>query len=153
MRVTYGKGFEVATEPTMRAKVEHLQAEISKHPQYEPKTTHTFHGGMYCRQVWCEADVTIVGKVHKTEHFFLLMSGTIRVTTEDDIQTLTGPHLLHSAAGTKRVIHCDTEVHFLNIHRVESATVEEVEAELVEFDPNSMFGVGNTVIHQSIKGA
>ena len=152
MNVTYGKGFEVATEPTMRARVEHLQAEISKHPQYQPKTTHTFHGGMYCRQVWRDADVTIVGRVHKKEHFYYVVSGTVVVTTDDGLQTITGPHLLCSKPGTKRAVYSVTEALCVTFHRVDATTVEDAEAELVEHDPASMFGIGNTVINPSIEG-
>ena len=50
-------------ELDMRAKVEALQVELSKQPQYEPITSHTFHGGMYCRQVFRHAGVLVVGNI------------------------------------------------------------------------------------------
>lgn len=151
MQVTYGPEFGLVQPATMREKVEQLQEEISKFAQYEPKTTHTFHGGMYCRQVWRDADVTIVGKVHKKEHFYFVVSGTIIVTTDDGVQTITGPQLLCSKPGTKRAVYSVTEALCVTFHRLDSTTVEEAEAELVEVDPKSMFGIGNTVKHQSIE--
>jgi hypothetical protein len=39
----------------------------------------------------------------------------------------------------------------MTFHRVESNTVEEVESELVEDDPNSMFTIGNKVKNQQIE--
>ena len=50
MQVTYGKGFEVASD-NMAGKVQHLENELRKLPQYEPLTKHTFHAGMYCRDL------------------------------------------------------------------------------------------------------
>ena len=129
----------------LTGKVEALQAEISKHPQYEPPTDHIFHGGMYCRQVWRPAGCVIVGKVHKKEHFYMVVHGTVQVTTDDGVQELTGPFLLCSKPGTKRAVYAVTDALCMTIHRVESDTVEEVESELVEDDPTSMFAVGNRV--------
>lgn len=136
---------------TMREKVERLQSQISQCPQYEPKTTHTFHGGMYCRQVWRDADVTIVGKVHKKEHFYFVVSGTIIVTTDDGVQTITGPHLLCSKPGTKRAVYSVTDALCVTFHRLDSTTVEEAESELVEDDPMSMFGIGNILKNKSFE--
>ena len=78
MQVVYGKGFQVA--PSMRRSVEQLQEDISKLPQYQPETKHYFHAGMYCREVFRHAGVLVVGKVHKKEHFYLIVSGTVMIT-------------------------------------------------------------------------
>jgi hypothetical protein len=129
----------------MRVKVDALQVEIAKHPQYEPITSHTFHGGMYCRQVFRHAGALIVGKVHKKEHFYLIAGGTVAITTDDGVQFVTGPHLLCSKPGTKRAVYAETDALCMTFHRVDSTTVEDAEAELVEDDPNAMFSVGNRV--------
>jgi hypothetical protein len=118
---------------------------MSKMPQYEPPTEHFFYGGMYCRQVWRPAGCTIVGKVHKKEHFYVVVSGTICVTTDDGVQTITGPKVLLSRPGTKRAVYAITDALCMTFHVAEATTVEEVEDELVEADPNSMFTVGNKV--------
>jgi hypothetical protein len=52
MDLSPGFGAQIIDPASMRAAVERLQAEVSKLPQYEPKTTHRFHAGMYCREVW-----------------------------------------------------------------------------------------------------
>jgi quercetin dioxygenase-like cupin family protein len=131
--------------PSVRKQVEALQAVMSKMPQYEPPTEHFFHGGMYCRQVWRPAGCTIVGKVHKKEHFYVVVSGTICVTTDDGVQTITGPKVLLSRPGTKRAVYAITDALCMTFHVAKATTVEEAEDELVEADPNSMFTVGNKV--------
>jgi hypothetical protein len=150
--VTYGKGFEVQPHQMMRQKVELLQQELSKLPQYEPETKHYFHGGMYCREVFRHAGVLVVGAVHKKEHLYLIVSGTVAITDgEGNVQEVTGPHLFQSKPGTKRAVYAVTDALCMTFHAIEATTVEEAEAELVEVEPNSMYSLGNQVKHTEIE--
>jgi len=145
MKVTYGQGFLPNAPFDLRNKVEALQAELCKLPQYKPETKHTFHAGMYCREVWRQAGVLVVGKVHKKEHFYLIVSGTVAITTDDGVQSITGPQLLCSTPGTKRAVYAETDALCMTFHVVDAKTVEDAEIELVESDPNDMYAVGNIV--------
>ena len=128
----------------MRAKVDVLQQEMSKLPQYEPETRHFFHGGMYCRDVFRPAGVLIVGAVHKKEHFYLVVSGTVAITDgEGNVQEVTAPQLFLSKPGTKRAVYALTDALCVTFHATDAVSVEQAEKELVEVDPKSMFGVGN----------
>jgi quercetin dioxygenase-like cupin family protein len=128
-----------------KSNVQALQDAMTEMPQYEPPTEHLFHGGMYCRQVWRPAGCTIVGKVHKKEHFYVVVSGTICVTTDDGVQTVTGPKVLCSTPGTKRAVYAITDALCMTFHAVDAQTVEQAEDELVEPDNGSKFLVGNKV--------
>jgi hypothetical protein len=149
MTMTFGKG--LLPEVPLRQRVENLQREISKLPQYEPKTTHTFHAGMYCREVWRPAGVLVVGKVHKKEHFYLIVSGTVAITTDDGVQLVTGPHLLCSTPGTKRAVYAETDALCMTFHVVDAKTIEDAETELVETDENSMFTIGNNLKDKQVE--
>jgi hypothetical protein len=149
MTMTFGKG--LLPNVPLRQRVENLQREISKLPQYKPKTTHTFHAGMYCREVWRPAGVLVVGKVHKKEHFYLIVSGTVAITTDDGVQLVTGPHLLCSMPGTKRAVYAETDALCMTFHVVDAKTIEDAEAELVETDANDMYTIGNTIKDQQIE--
>ena len=151
MQVTYGKGFEVAPAVSMVNKVKALQAEVSKLPQYEPATKHYFHGGMYCREVFRHAGVLVVGAVHKKEHFYLIVSGTVAITADDGVQEVTGPHLFSSKPGTKRAVYAMTDALCMTFHAIEAKTVEDAEAELVEAELDSMYSLGNQVKHQLLE--
>jgi len=142
MKVTYSLDF---LKPNLQNKIVALQAAMFEMPQYEPPTEHLFHGGMYCRQVWRPEGCTIVGKVHKKEHFYVVVSGTICVTTDDGSETITGPKVLCSMPGTKRAVYAVTDALCMTFHAVDAQTVEQVEAELVEEEANSMFTIGNIV--------
>jgi hypothetical protein len=151
MQITYGKGFEVAPAVSMIDKVKALQVEVSKLPQYEPETEHYFHGGMYCRKVFRHAGVLVVGAVHKKEHFYLIVSGTVAITTDDGVQEVTGPHLFSSKPGTKRAVYAMTDALCMTFHAIEAKTVEEAEAELVEAEPDNMYSSGNQIKHQPLE--
>ena len=123
----------------MREKVDRLQAEVAKLPQYEPQTKHYFHGGMYCREVYRDAGVLVVGKVHKKEHFYLIVSGVVMVNDGNPIEA---PYLMMSKPGTKRAVLSLTPVTCMTFHRTDATTVEEAESELVEDEP-SLYLPGN----------
>lgn len=148
--VTYGKGFKPAV--SLRQKVEALQQMVSALPQYEPETRHFFHGGMYCREVWREAGVLVIGKVHRKEHFYLIASGTVLITDGDGMpQRFTGPHLITSAPGVKRAVHAVTDVLCMTFHRTDATSIEAAEAELVDDDPDAMYGPGNILKQQTME--
>ena len=127
----------------MANRVQALQNAISQMPQYEPETKHTFHAGMYCREMWRPAGVLVVGKIHKKEHFYLIVSGTVAITTDEGVKSVTGPHLLCSTPGTKRAVYAQTDALCMTFHVVDAKTIEDAEQELVEEDETSMFTLGN----------
>jgi hypothetical protein len=149
MRVAYGKGFEPAVPQAMRQKVDALQAELLKMPQYQPETKHYFHGGMYCREVFRHAGVLVVGKVHKKEHFYLIVSGTVAITDgEGNVEQVTGPHMFMSKPGTKRAVYAVTDALCMTFHAIGVTSVEEAEAELVEEEADCGYDPGNLIKHQ-----
>ena len=138
---------EMAGGALSRSSVERLQAEVSKLPQYEPKTTHHFHGGMYCREVYRDAGVLVVGKIHRKEHFYLVVSGRVRVGRDE-----YGPgSLILSQPGTKRAVLSLEPSVCMTFHRTDATTVEDAERELVEDDPASMFDSGNRLKAQPME--
>jgi hypothetical protein len=152
MRIIHGNEFDVAPPEMMRQKVDALQSELSKLPQYEPETKHYFHGGMYCREVFRHAGVLVVGAIHKKEHFYIIVSGTVVITDgEGNVQEVTGPHLFQSKPGTKRAVYAITDTLCMTFHAIEATTIEEAEAELVEVDPDSMYSLGNQVKHKEME--
>lgn len=133
----------------MRAAIDRLQAELVKLPQYEPKTDHYFANGLYMRTVWSPAGSVIVGKVHKTEHFYAVLSGRVSVTTESGVveldATKNGPQILTCPIGTKRAVVVLEDAWRMNVHlNLDNvADVDELEEQLVEADETCPFLPGN----------
>jgi hypothetical protein len=136
---------ELPAVPT-REQIEMLQAQLLKLPQVEPKTTHRFADGMYAREVFRTAGTLIVGKVHKKEHFFVVLAGELTLWTEAGMKRVTAPFIWVSQPGTKRVTYAHTDAIALTVHQVSSRDLESIEAELVEHEVASPFGVGNVLL-------
>lgn len=139
------------TQLARSPKIGALKLALSKLPQYEPVTKHYFHAGMYCREVWRDAGVLVVGKVHRKEHFYLIVNGTVRIT--DGASTaveVTGPHLILSKPGTERAVLSITPALCMTFHRTDATTVDAAEAELVEPDELSMFDALNMIKHKEL---
>lgn len=128
----------------MRKRIDVLKAKIRALPQYEPVTRHYFHAGMYCREVYRDAGVCVIGAVHKKEHFYVIASGTVLITDgEEEAIEVTGPYIIKSKPGTQRAVTSLTPTTCMTFHVTNAKTVEEAERELVEDDPQSMYLPGN----------
>lgn len=135
----------------MKEKVMALQkAMIEGVAPIELETRHRFHGGMYMREVFRPAGCIIVGKVHKKEHFYIVLSGTVVITTDTGVAEVTGPYVFESVPGTKRAVFAKTDAICITIHVAESTAVEEVENELVEEDPDCVYLPGNTLKERAL---
>lgn len=129
--------------PPMRERVQRLQAEMAKLPQVELPTDHFFAGGMYARRMFAPAGTVIVGKVHKAEHFFIVASGVIAVTTDDGIKELRAGDVLCAPPGTKRAGTAITDVVVINVHRSNETNLDALEAELIEPEVEALFDARN----------
>jgi hypothetical protein len=130
---------EVAT----RSPVEELQAAMLTLPQAELETRHYFADGMYLRELPRPAGCTIVGKVHKKEHFYMVVSGEVTVIGDGVRETVVGPRIFVCKPGTKRAVYAHTDAVCITVHRVSSEDLGEIEEELVVADPSSPYLPGN----------
>jgi hypothetical protein len=127
----------------MRRAVKRLQTEIAKFPQAVLDTEHFFADGMYCRVLPRPAGTLIVGKVHRKEHFYVVCSGTVRVTTDEGVKDVTGPQVIVSRPGAKRAVLALTDATCLTVHRTQSMDLDEIESELIEPDATALFDSRN----------
>jgi hypothetical protein len=133
----------------MSVDIERLEDAMRKLPQFVPVTRHYFADGMYCREVFRPADTLITGKVHKKEHFYMVMSGTVAIVGQGQI---TGPTVIVSQPGTKRVVYAVTDATCLTVHRTALTDLDEIEAELVEYDGRALFDARNELKAPAIEG-
>lgn len=124
-----------------------LQRALSKLPQIEPVSTHAFADGMYCRSVFRVAGTLVVGKVHKKEHFFVLVSGEMSVWSADQgVKRVVAPYVWVTKPGTKRVTYAHTDSTAMTVHRTDLTDLDAIEKELLEDDPSAMFDSGNKLL-------
>lgn len=114
-----------------REQIEYLQATMAGLPQAEIPVEHTFGPGFYARTIRIKADTVLVGKVHATEHLFLISKGTIALATEDGMQTVSAPFQCVARPGLKRVGYALTDVVCTNVHITEETDLALLEEQLI----------------------
>src|SRR6185369_5580307 len=124
-------------------KIRRLQAEMSKMPQAELPTDHFFANGMYARRLFRPAGALIVGKVHKHEHFFMLMYGDLTVWTETGMRRIGPGEIIVSLPGTKRVTLAHADSMAVTVHRTELKGLDEIEEEIIESEDAALFDAAN----------
>lgn len=119
-------------------KILALQEIIATMPQVELDTSHFFADGMYARKVFRHAGVCIVGRVHKREHFFIVLDGWLAVV-QGGVAKEYGPgSVIVSAPGTKRVTFALTDCVAMTVHRTDKTNLSEIEAELIADDAGTV---------------
>jgi hypothetical protein len=133
-----GPAHDVA-EPITREKIMALHDAILAAPEasggaivtFEPKLTHYYANKLYARQMDLPAGAVIVGKIHRTRHICVLLSGTVRLVDETGARTLTGPQVIVSQPGVKRAIWAVTDAAWINFHGTTATDLDDIEAELI----------------------
>lgn len=133
---------KLAKTPT-RAVIDHLQAVMAGLPQTELNTQHHWADGIYLRELFRPADTTIVGKVHKREHFYIVLSGEVTIAGDGYIERIKAPKIIVSAPGTKRAVYAHVDSICITIHRTDSRDLDEIEQELIEPDCTALFDARN----------
>lgn len=119
-----------------------LQAELAKLPQLVMEAKHYFVKGMYARELHIPAGTTLIGKVHKTEHFFMLLSGDMTLWTEEGMRRVQAPYIARAMPGIKRVGFAHSDSVCANVHATEFTDLEQIEEQLVEKEDLSMITSG-----------
>jgi mannose-6-phosphate isomerase-like protein (cupin superfamily) len=125
-----------------------------KMPQAEGLVTdHYFSGGMYCRKLFRPAGTLIVGKKHKYDHLFVCVMGEIIAWSEKGMVTLKAGDVIESKAGTKRVTLAKMDSIGMTIHKTDKTDLDEIEAEIIEPEPNALFDARNQlkIMQQALK--
>jgi hypothetical protein len=76
---------------------------------------HSFCDGIYVREMKAKAGTFLIGKVHKQDHVWMLMSGSLIITTEDGIKEIKGPVYGTADKGTKRIAYVKEDCVFVNV--------------------------------------
>jgi quercetin dioxygenase-like cupin family protein len=129
--------------PAIREDIERLQKAMSSMPQIDLTTKHHFADGLYCRELFRPAGTTIVGKVHRKEHLYIVLSGEVTVVGEGGPIRIKAPCILVSPPGTKRAVYAHVDSICITVHRTELKDLEAIEAELLEPDATALFDAHN----------
>ena len=77
---------------------------------------HTFTDGIYIRQMSMKKDSFVIGKIHRHNHVWFLLTGHIRVVDENNAVEHLAPCYVEAPAGSKRVIYAVKDSIWVNVH-------------------------------------
>ena len=127
---------EELRQPTPLDEFESMLATL---PPIEFPLVHSFTPGIYIRQCVLPAGSLLTSMEHKTEHHFIIVSGTVDVISAFERVTYVGPYMGVTLPGTKRVLYAHTDTLWITIHaNPENLTdPDEIGARILE--PNETF--------------
>lgn len=123
----------------MREQIAYIAEELAALPQVECPLTHEFAPGVYLRGIFMPADSIVIGRVHKTEHFNLLISGACLIVHDDGTrEELRAPMSFVSKAGVQKVLYILEDMVWKTIHPTDETDLAKLEELLVEPVPQDI---------------
>ena len=121
------------TPEERRNKIFGLEQTMFDMPEYhvDLPVTHYFTPGLYCRQIYMPAGVTLTSKIHKTEHVYIISQGKVAVTTDEESVILSAPHTGITKPGTKRALHIIEDTIWTTMHPTVLTDLEAIENVLI----------------------
>lgn len=131
----------LANLPPTRAAIDKLEQDMKQMPQIEIPVEHSFGPGFYARTITIPAGATLTGKVHSTEHIFMVIKGDITLVSEHaPLRRVQGPFQVVCQPGTKRVGYAHTDTVCTNIHITDETDLKALELLLIDNSDNPALG-------------
>ncbi len=93
---------------------------------------HRFANGCYIREILMPKSSIVIGKVHKTEHFNIILEGSVTVITAEGTQRYDAPSTFVSEAGVQKVVVMHEECRWQTVHVTAETDISTIEKALVE---------------------
>jgi len=95
----------------------------------------TLEGGLYTRELFMPANQLVISMIHKQQHPSFLLEGKVSYLTDaGEVETITGPHIIHTQIGTQRVIFVHEDTKWCCVYRTDAKTFLEAEADVYADD-------------------
>jgi hypothetical protein len=118
---------------------------------------HWVCGGIYTRELFIPAGVTLTGKIHGRDHMCALLQGDLSVMGDRGMMRIQPPFACESKAGAKRVGHAHEDCVFATFHRTDLTDIDAIEDELFGdsdlswIDKTGLFDGGENIMNTECK--
>ena len=86
-----------------------------------------FADGLYGRELFMPAGIIVTSMIHVKDHFCFVMYGKAEVVDEfSGAQLVTGPCMMKTKAGTKRILRILEDSLWITVHATEETDVDEI---------------------------
>tara|TARA_Y100000310_G_C20194050_1_gene583808 strand:- start:96 stop:605 length:510 start_codon:yes stop_codon:yes gene_type:complete len=108
---------------------------------------HRFSPGLYLREILMPKGTRIIGKIHATEHFNVVLTGRCTVITVEGIMEIEAPYTFISKAGIQKVVIVHDDCQWQTLHVTNKTEIDEIEKEVIaeDYDQLQVDGIMGTV--------
>lgn len=99
--------------------------------EQECPVKHRFAPGLYLREILMPKGTRIIGKIHATEHFNVVLTGKCTVITAESTEEITAPHTFISKAGVQKVVVVHEDCLWQTLHVTGKTNLEEIEKDVI----------------------
>lgn len=117
--------------PTMRDKVNFIEAEMRKRGPIDLPVKHHFSQGVYGRELFLPKGTLATGKIHKYQQFNILALGEVSVLVEEGIVRVKAPFTVVSPPGTKRIVYAHEDSVWITVHGTDETDLEKIEQHFI----------------------
>lgn len=108
-----------------------IQDQVAQLPQVEIPIFHHFAPNIYMRQMEVVAGTLMVTKMHKTEHFLIVLKGSATILDSNGLMHVQAPQIIKTQIGTKRVIYFHEDSTWLTTHPTSETDLNLIEDRLI----------------------
>ena len=121
------KSVSIIATNERRKKINELETAMLQNEQVEVPVSHMFSGGVYSREITIPKGTLLTGRIHKFDHFDIMLSGDVTVSTDNgEVKRLTGLNIMEGKAGKKRAGFAHEDTHWITFHSAEERDPEEM---------------------------
>ncbi len=121
------KAVSVIATDERRKKINNLETAMLQEDQVDIPVEHRFSGGIYAREITIPKGTLLTGRIHKFDHFDIMLSGDVTVSTDSgEVKRLTGLNIMEGKAGKKRAGFAHEDTHWITFHSAEERDPEEM---------------------------
>ena len=113
------------------AHVVNVQEKVAQLPQLDIPVFNYFAPNIYMRQMDAKAGTLMVTKMHKTEHFLIILKGSASVLDNGELVHFEAPQIIKTKVGTKRVIYFHDDSSWLTAHPTTETDLGVIEEQLI----------------------
>lgn len=100
----------------------------------ECPVTHRFSKGIYLREIFMPKGTRIIGKIHASEHFNVILTGEVTVITAEGVERIKAPHTFISKAGVQKIVVIHEDCKWQTLHVTDETDLEKIEEEVIAKD-------------------
>lgn len=114
-----------------RDSIANLAEHMQDLPQVECPVKHHFAPGVYIREIFMPEDSYVIGKIHSTEHFNIILSGRVSVFTTDGWNDYKAGDTFVSKAGVQKVVYMHTDCSWQTVHVTNETDIKAIEKQVI----------------------